>query len=61
MALDSYGDPIAEDELQPHPIDCTGWAGEDVLGHPIPCAVCRSETAERIARQRRRDWEGPAR
>jgi hypothetical protein len=39
----------------PHPEGCTGWAGEDAQGRPVPCLACHPGLPERLRRQRRRN------
>jgi hypothetical protein len=51
MHRDRTGEPVDDDPADQHRCEA-GWLGEDHLGRPIPCAVCRAETIRNRDRRR---------
>lgn len=61
---DRTGDRLDDDQVaeleaaDEHRCD-GGWAGEDALGRPVPCPVCRGERLRESRERFRRAIEGP--
>jgi len=56
MVHDRTGELVDDDQalVDEHDVQCLdGWCGEDALGRPVPCPVCRPHVAEARRRLRR--------
>jgi hypothetical protein len=49
---DRTGEPIDPEPTEVHSCD-RGWTGEDHLGRPIPCPICKADLIRRQQARRR--------